>query len=114
MAHEALMRSLLFSLAATLVLEEIVALLWRVKAKDQIRIALANCITNPVVVFLFIVLVSVIGANRIVVSCVLEVCAVAAEALIYKLSSEIKRPILFAVVANTVSYFTGLIITSLF
>lgn len=103
--------SLAISLLATLIIEEIIALIWKCSLKDQLIIALSNCVTNPIVVFAFIVLVLYLNANRILVSCVLELSATAAEAFLFRKISDIKRPVLFSVTANAVSYFLGLTVS---
>ena len=72
--------SLVMSLALTLVLEELVALIWGLRGQQELgTVALVNVLTNPPVVFLHHTAIGLLGWNAVVVTAVLEtagaVCA---------------------------------------
>lgn len=98
----------LISLGLTLLLELAVALLWRVRRLDLALVILVNALTNPLVVLLHGLLLP----YGVLIHTVLpEIFALATEALIYyRLENGIRRPALFAIVANGFSYTAGLLL----
>ena len=104
----ALLPILAVSLALTLILEGLFALIWGVRRRqDYLLMLLANVLTNPAVV-LFHCLVSD-GAAALAAS---EVLAVLAEAALYRrFGSEKLRPaLLFSLCANVFSFCCGLLL----
>ena len=103
------------SLALTLVLEELFALLWGLRGRRELTVvALVNVLTNPPVVFLHHSAVGLLGWNAAVVTAVLETAAVLVEWRCYRLcSQQLRRPFLFALLANALSYGTGCVINLL-
>ena len=103
------------SLALTLVLEELFALLWGLRGRRELTVvALVNVLTNPPVVFLHHTAVGLLGWNAAVVTAVLETAAVLVEWRYYRLcSQQLRRPFLFALLANALSYGTGCVINLL-
>lgn len=106
---------LLISLGLTLALELIFALISGIRReKDLLLVCMVNIITNPVVVFLYYLASRTNAAVQMLALIILEVLAVAVEALYYKTYSEqIRRPILFAIGANVFSFFIGRVINML-
>ena len=103
-----LLPTLALSLALTLILEGLFALLWGVRSRrDYLLLLAANAQTNPAVV-LFHCLVSD-SAAAVAVS---EVLAVLAEAALYRrFGSEKLRPaLLFSLCANVFSFCCGLLL----
>ena len=91
------------SLLLTLVIELAAALLWGSRSKKQILLViLVNVLTNPAAVLL-----CWLGIPQLPV----ELAVVLTEALVYKDPAwKIPRPVLFAIVCNTVSWGTGILI----
>ena len=103
-----LLPTLALSLALTLILEGLFALLWGVRSRrDYLLLLAANALTNPAVV-LFHCLVSD-SAAAVAVS---EALAVLAEAALYRrFGSEKLRPaLLFSLCANVFSFCCGLLL----
>lgn len=98
------------SLALTLVLESAVALLWRVKRKDLLLVALANILTNPIVVLCYLAARYYNAALLPFVAAIAELGAFAAEGYLFAARSAIRRPWLFSLCANLASFILGLII----
>ena len=100
------------SLALTLVLEEGFALVWGLRGRRELgTVALVNVLTNPPVVLLYHIAVGLLGWNAAVVTLVLETAAVLVEWRYYRLCSEqLRRPLLFALLANAFSYGAGQLI----
>lgn len=107
--------SLVMSLALTLVLEELFALIWGLRERWELgTVALVNVLTNPPVVFLHHTAIGLLGWNALAVTVVLETAAVLVEWRYYRLCSEqLRRPFLFALLANVLSYGTGCVINLL-
>ena len=103
------------SLALTLVLEELFALLWGLRGRRELTVvALVNVLTNPPVVLLYHTAVGLWGWNAVSVTVLLESAAVAVEWLCYRLcSDQLQRPLLFALLANLFSYGAGCVINLL-
>ena len=105
MFKEAVILFFVISLGLTVVMELAVALLWRVRRLDLALVALVNVLTNPLVVLLHWQLHSY---GWLVHTILPEVFALAAETIIYyRLENSIRKPLLFALVTNLVSYATG-------
>ena len=103
------------SLALTLVLEELFALLWGLRGRRELTVvALVNVLTNPPVVLLYHTAVGLWGWPTAVVMAVLETAAVLVEWRCYRLcSQQLRRPFLFALLANLFSYGAGCVINLL-
>ena len=111
-----LLPGLAISLMLTLVLELAYALMWGVRDRhDLILAVLVNVLTNPVVVFVYYyVWYRKPPVRQGVVTLVTEVLAVVTEALLYrKYARTIRRPWLFALSANAFSYGMGELINGL-
>ena len=107
--------SLIISLILTVVIELIVSAILGIKNKYDIKIIIiANCFTNPVVVYIAncvnLFHNSLIYTITIVI---LEIFAVITEFLIYKnyLKFNKKSPLVISILNNIVSFSLGLIIT---
>ena len=103
------------SLALTLVLEELFALLWGLRGRRELTVvALVNVLTNPPVVLLYHTAVGLWGWPAAPVTILLEGAAVAVEWRCYRLcSDQLQRPLLFALLANLFSYGAGCVINLL-
>lgn len=99
----------IISLLLTIVIEGIVALAWGIRGKDLLLVTLVNVLTNPLVV-----LVHNYAPGILLNTLVPEVAAVIVEGgiFIWK-ENDIKKPLVFAVVANVVSFTCGLVISAL-
>ncbi len=98
----------ILSLVLTLILEGVVALLWRLRERDILLFVLVNVLTNPAVVLLHALLP---GWGMVIL---LELGAVAVEGMCYaRLGAGIRRPWLFALAANVFSFCLGLGINKL-
>jgi len=110
-----LLLSLLLSLGLTLVFEA--AFFFCIGNRDKrdlLLLVLVNVITNPVVVLLFWLNSYYTRWNVVLVTAVLEVLAVMAEGLYYKrYGQSFRRPFLFSLAANAVSYGLGLLLQAL-
>lgn len=104
------------SLALTLVFELAFALAWGLRARRELLlVALVNCLTNPPVVLFYYTCTRLWGWPAPPVAAVLECAAVAVEWLCYRACSEkLRRPLLFALLANAFSYGAGCLINLLF
>lgn len=110
-----LILSLIISLILTIVIELIVSAILGINDKYDIKIIIiANCITNPTVVYIanFVNLFY----NRLtytITVAILEIFAVIIEFLIYKkyLKFNKKSPLVISIINNIVSFSLGLIIT---
>ena len=105
-----LLPALGISLALTLILESIFALIWGIKGRrDWLLLLLVNVITNPIVVTLHYCV-----SSRWIFVLILEVSAVLAEWLAYRRWGKTTRPaFLLSLCANCFSYFSGLLINLL-
>ncbi|MCL2671849.1 MAG: hypothetical protein FWF10_07420 [Clostridiales bacterium] len=107
-----LIQSLLLSLGLTLVFE--VAFFFSVgkrNRRDLLLLVLVNIITNPLVVLLFWLNSYYTRWNVVLVTAVLELLAFAAEGVYYKrYGQDFRRPFLFSLAANAVSYGLGLVL----
>lgn len=103
------------SLALTLLFEELFALLWGLRGRRELTIvALVNVLTNPAVVLSYHTCTGLLGWNAAVVTAALEAAAILVEWHFYHICSErLKRPFLFALLANGLSYGLGCVINLL-
>ena len=110
-----MLKILAVSLALTLVLEELFALVWGLRGRRELgTVALVNVLTNPPVVLLYHTAVGLWGWPAAVVTAVLETAAVLVEWRCYRLcSDQLQRPLLFALLANLFSYGAGRVINLL-
>lgn len=110
-----MLKTFAVSLALTLLFEEGFALLWGLRGKRELTVvALVNVLTNPAAVLLYHTAVGLWRWSSLPVTIVLECAAVAAEWLCYRACSEtLKRPFLFALLANTISFGAGCILNYL-
>lgn len=100
--------SLAGSLLLTIALELAFALLWRVGRSDLPAVALANVLTNPIVVLCFHIIAWYAPSLRMAATITLELGAVAVEGLVYSRRSQIAHPVVFSLCANAFSFLTGL------
>jgi len=106
--------ALVFSLALTIIIEAVFLFLSAVgkrDKKDLLLVVLVNIITNPVVVLTYWLAVLYTGLNVILIIIPLEAFAVLTEGYYYKkYGRSFKRPYLFSLTANMLSYGAGLLI----
>lgn len=97
------------SLLLTLAFEEGFALIWGLHGRRELGLAaLVNCLTNPPVVLLHYTAVRLWHWNAVPVTAVLEAAAVVVEWRCYRVFSEqVRRPFLFALLANLFSFGAG-------
>lgn len=103
-----LLLSLLLSLGLTETAECAFALSLKQRSKALVLCALVNLITNPPAVMLQ----RLLGGGWLMVAG-LELAVVAAEGLLYRYSGLFKRPFLFSLAANALSFSLGLLINQL-
>lgn len=103
------------SLLLTLLFEECFALAWGLRGKRELGlVALVNVLTNPPVVLLYYTATRLWRWNAVPVTAVLEAAAVLVEWRCYQAYSErVRRPFLFALLANLFSYGAGCVINLL-
>ena len=106
----ALFLSLAVSLGLTLALELAFALIWRVERSDLPAVALANLLTNPVVVLCHHGAAWYCPQYLLAATLVLELWAAGTEGVNYRRRSQIARPWTFSLCANLLSYCAGLFI----
>ena len=104
-----MLKILLVSLALTLLFEELFALLWGLRGRRELTVvALVNVLTNPAVVVSYHTVTGLFGWSAGAVTAALECAAVLAEWYWYRACSEqLRRPFLFALLANGLSYGLG-------
>lgn len=102
--------SLAVSLVLTLVLESGVALLWGIGKRDLPLVALANVLTNPVVVLCHTLAALFIPATLLPVTFVLEAGAITVEGRLFATRGGIRFPWAFSLCANLFSFSVGLLI----
>lgn len=100
--------SLLLSLALTEVFECGFALSLQKRGKALALCVLVNLVTNPPVVLLY----RLLGSGRLLTAG-LEIAACVAEGLLYRYSGLYKRPFLFSLAANALSFSLGLALNQL-
>ena len=98
------------SLLLTLLLECIFAFVWGIRGKKAfLLVTLVNIVTNPVAVLSYWLYGLYVGKALFAVQIGIEIVVVTVEALIYRSFAreeafELKRPVLFAVFANMLSW----------
>ena len=102
--------SLAGSLALTLALELAFGLVWGVERKDLTLVALANVLTNPVVVLCHALAALWLPAFLAPVTLALEAGAVLVEGRLFATRSHIRAPWVFALCANLFSFSAGLLL----
>lgn len=110
-----MLKILAVSLLLTLIFEELFALAWGLRGRRELGlVALVNVLTNPPVVLLYHTASGLFGWNAVLVAAGLEGAAVLVEWRCYRAYSEqVKRPFLFALLANLFSYGAGCVINLL-
>ena len=113
---KALLFSLGFSLSLTVAIESGVFLLaGKRDKKDLLLLFLVNVLTNPIVVLSFWLVVLYTDWNAYIILIPLESFAVLAEGYYYKKYGNcFRRPYLFSLAANMVSFWVGELIQLLF
>lgn len=101
--------SLAVSLGLTLVLELAFALIWRVERSDLPAVALANLLTNPIVVLCHHAAAWYVPKYVPAVTLALELWAVGTEGVIYRRRSQVARPWAFSLCANGLSFLSGVL-----
>lgn len=104
-----MLKILATSLLLTLLFEEGFALAWGLRGRRELGlVALANCLTNPVVVILYYTAAWRCGWDAAPVTLALETAAVLVEWRCYRAYSEqVAKPLRFAVLVNLFSYGAG-------
>lgn len=104
--------SLLFSFTVTVILEETLGLILGFREKKGVLfIFLVNLVTNPVLVFIMYSIHLLALPGEYLFLLILELAAVATEALLYKGALPPgKNPLLFSLSLNLFSFFGGKII----
>ena len=106
------MNDLILSLSLSFLLTELIecgfAFCLGKRGKALLLCAMVNLITNPPVVLLS----RMLGGQWFLLA-VLEVSAIAAEGVLYRYSGLMKRPFLFSLAANALSFSMGLCVNQL-
>lgn len=101
------------ALGLTFLLELLVAWLCRLRGRDYLLVILVNILTNPAVVYLNMVCEVLFPAGNGLWQIPLEAAAIAIEGLCYaRFARAIRRPWMFALVANIFSYCCGLLLSA--
>lgn len=108
---EQLLGVLALSLSLTLLLETAFALAWGVRGRGLGTVVLMNVMTNPAAVTLHFLLTRLAGLGYWASAIPLELGVLAAEWACAR--GVIRRPLLYALCANTLSYTTGLLLQAL-
>ncbi|MEY8386867.1 hypothetical protein AALC17_06135 [Oscillospiraceae bacterium 38-13] len=108
-----MLRALAVSLVLTLLLEEGFALAWGLRGRRELGlVALASCLTNPPAVLLHSAALRLLGP--VWAAALVETGVVLVEWRCYRAFSEqVRRPLLFSLLANAFSYGVGCLITQL-
>ena len=112
MIGETLLAALVISLILTVALETgFFLIVGKRDKKDLLLLLLANTLTNPVVVLSYWLTVLYTQWNIYIILIPLELFAVLAEGWLYKKYGRgFKRPFLFSIAANMVSFWLGVLI----
>ncbi len=102
--------SLGVSLTLTLILEVLLALVWRIGRQDLPVVVLANVLTNPAVVLGHWIALLYWPRWLVPITLALELGAVAAEGEVYRRRSQIRHPWGLSLAANALSFCTGLLL----
>lgn len=110
-----MLKILAVSLGLTLALEEGFALCWGLRGRRELTVvALVNVLTNPAVVLLYYTAVGLWRWSAAPVTAALEAAAVLVEWRCYRAcSQQLRRPFLFALLANGLSYGAGCVVNLL-
>ena len=109
-----LILTFLISLGLTLLLELLVARLCHLRGRDYLLVVLVNLLTNPAVVYLNMVCAAHLANGRDLWQIPLEIAAILIEGWCYaRYARSIRRPWMFALVANVFSYGFGLLLNTL-
>ena len=115
MSADRIFLSLFVSLSLTLAAETLFTAAVKKDPSDILLSVLANIATNPLVNVLHMIFVLHLGLPAALVVAVLEISAVGAEALLYRACSKnFRRPLLFSLAANGISFSLGLIFSAFF
>lgn len=112
MSREVL-HSMAVSLALTLALESVFFLgvrsfMRKFDKKDLLLALLVNILTNPAIVFIYLLTVLYTGINGVIMFLILEAFAVLTEGYMYKsYGRHFKHPYIFSLTANLFSFGTG-------
>ena len=107
--------SLIVSLLLTEAIELVFALVWGVRGRELWLVVLVNLLTNPLAVLGYALLRNALPWPPLWIQLPIELMVFVLEALLYlRLSRTIRRPLLFALCINLVSYGLGLVIGLLF
>lgn len=107
--------SLGLSLLLTLLIETAVALLVGLRGRDLLLVALMNAVTNPAVVYLYLLLSAKTALPRWAILLPLELAAVAVEwRLLDRFATGVRRPLACALLLNACSFVSGELIQYLF
>lgn len=102
------------SLGLTLLLELLIARLCRLRGRDYLLVVLVNILTNPAVVYLDMVCAAWMPNGRDLWQIPLEAAAILTEGWCYaRFARSVRRPWMFALVANAFSYGCGLLLNTL-
>ena len=101
--------SLLTVLVLTVGIESAVFLLFFRRPRFLWLCILVNAATNPALNLILLFLRSV-GCSSFLWLVLLEILVTLAEGFLYRLTPELKHPFLFSLLANSVSFLTGLLI----
>lgn len=101
------------SLGLTVAIEGAVALIWGLRGRRELGLTvLVNCLTNPAVVLLRHTALGLWHWPALPATAALELAAVAVEWQCYRaFSRQLRRPLLFALLANGVSFGAGCALT---
>ena len=100
-------RAVGISFILTIIIEAGLALITGLKKKDLLLVVLVNIITNPAVIIIYLLL------PYPAVTFITESVAVIIEAAYYRrFGVKIKKPYLFSLSANVLSYIIGLVINA--
>jgi len=112
MDNLSLLTALAISLGLTIIFEVgFYLLIGKRNKKDLLLVILVNTLTNPVVVLLYWIAFFNTNWNTTIIKAPLEIFAVLTEGYIYyKHAQTIKRPFIFSLAANAISFSLGLLI----
>ena len=108
---QALLHSLSVSLTLTLLLELGFALVWGLRRRELLLVALMNLMTNPAAVTVHFLLTSYAGLGYWWSALPIELAVFAAESLCCK--GFVKHPWRFSLLLNSCSYCTGLLLQTI-
>ncbi len=99
------------SLGLTLLLEGVVALLFRLRGREILWFFLVNLLTNPAVVYLNLLFSTLFpDGTPFLWQIPLEIGVFALEGVLYRVGASLRRSWLFSLVANALSYGLGLLL----